>query len=108
MATDDEARQFFESLMGNFDTSCPLRWSFVLGRVSEGKLGPLMQDVMAMGFAEVDPDPDDELDDVYDLYFAEVCVHDADTFARRVVEVQELATRKRLTLVDFSAGDPDA
>jgi hypothetical protein len=99
-----EAVQFFESLAGDFDTAAALRWSFLLDGATEDQVEALMAEVGGMGFSEVEPMADEEREGRYTLWFAEVCVHTADSFARRVATIEELAAREGLVMSDYSAG----
>jgi hypothetical protein len=104
MAEAGEAERFFKSLAGDFDTAAPLRWSFLLDGLSEDQVGPLMEEVGGLGFTEVEPLADEEQEGRYTLWFAEVRVHSAGSFAERVVAVEHLAAREGLVMSDFSAG----
>ncbi len=107
MAEGGEAERFFQSLADEFNTAAPLRWSFMLDRLSEDQVGPLMQEVGRLGFTEIEPLADEEREGQYTLYFAEVRVHSARSFARRVKAVVRLANREGLVMSDFSAGCPE-
>jgi hypothetical protein len=107
MVGPGEAEKFFESLAGDFDTAAPLRWSFLLDGLSEDQVGPLMDEVGGLGFTEVEPLADEEQESRYTLWFAEVRVHTARSFAERVEVVEQFAAREGLALSDFSAGRPE-
>jgi hypothetical protein len=107
MAEASEAERFFASLARDFDTAAPLRWSFMLGGLSEDRVGPFMDEVGGLGFTEVEPLSDEEREGRYLLWFAEVRVHSAASFAERVAVVEQLAGREGLVVSDFSAGHPD-
>lgn len=107
MAEAGEAGGFFASLDPDFDTTTPLRWSFLLDGLSEGQVGPLMEEIGGLGFAEVEPLYGDEGEGRYTLWFAEVRVHSAESFAERVTTVRRLAVREGLVMSDFSTGRPD-
>src|SRR5262245_44974390 len=107
MAEAGEAERFFESLAADFDTAAPLRWSFLLDGLSEDQVGPLMVAVGGLGFTEVEPLADEEREDRYTLWFAEVRVHSGRSFAEQVAAVEQLAARKGLVMSDFSAGRPE-
>lgn len=66
-----------------------------------------MEEVGALGFAEVEPMADEEQEGRYILWFAEVHVHSAHSFAVRVATVEQLAIREGLVMSDFSAGRPE-
>lgn len=108
MAEASEAERFFESLAGDFDTAAPLRWSFLFDGLSEDQVGPLMEEVSGLSFTEVEPMADEEREGQYTLWFAEVRVHSARSFAERVAAVEQLAAREGLVMSDFSAGRPEA
>ena len=107
MAEAREAERFFESLAGDFDTAAPLRWSFLLDGLSEDQVGPLMGEVGGLGFTAVEPLANEEREGRYALWFAEVRVHTARSFAERVEIVEQFAAREGLVMSDFSAGRPD-
>jgi len=107
MAKAGEAERFFDSLASDFDTTAPLRWSFLLDGLSEDQVGPLMDEVGGLGFTEVEPMADEEQERRYTLWFAEVRVHSAQSFAERVAAVEQLAVREGLLMSDFSAGRSD-
>jgi hypothetical protein len=103
----DEAGQavrFFESLAAAFDTTTALRWSFLMRGATEDQVAQLLATVGAMGFSEIEPMADEEQEGCFTLWFAEVCVHTADSFARRVVEVKRFAAAGGLVVSDYSAG----
>jgi hypothetical protein len=107
MADRGEAERFFEALSADFNTAAPLRWSFLLDGASEDQVGPLMDEVGGLGFTEVEPMADEEREGRYTLWFAEVRVHTARSFAGRVAAVERIAARERLVVADFSAGRPE-
>jgi hypothetical protein len=107
MEEASEAERFFESLASNFDTAAPLRWSFLLDGLSEDQVGPLMEEVGGLGFTEVEPLADEEQEGRYTLWFAEVRIHSARSFAERVAMVEQLAAHEGLVMSDFSAGRPE-
>jgi hypothetical protein len=107
MAEAGEAERFFDSLAGGFDTATALRWSFLLDGLSEDQVGTLMEEVGVLGFTEVEPLADEEQEGRYILWFAEVRVHSARSFAERVAAVEQLAAREGLVMSDFAAGRPD-
>lgn len=107
MAGPGEAERFFESLAGDFDTAAALRWSYLLDGLSEDQVGPLMGEVRGLGFTEVEPLADEERVGRYTLWFAEVRVHTARSFAERVEVVKKFAAHERLVMSDFSAGRPE-
>lgn len=104
MADDNEAVRFYESLGADFDTAEPLRWSFLLSGAVEGQIAPLMKELVGLGFNEVEPMLDEDREGRYILWFAMVGVHNADSFAGLVSQVEELAAREALAVFDFSAG----
>lgn len=104
MAEIGEAERFFESLADSFDTTNPLRWNFLLSGLSVDQVGPLMDEVEGLGFTEVEPLADEEQAERFLLWFAEVRVHSAVSFAERVAVVEHLAGREGLVVSDFSAG----
>lgn len=108
MADRSEVNQFFESLAPHFDTTSPLRWGFLLDGASEERVDPLMAELSALGFVEIEAMFDDENPGKCILGFGEVCVHSAESFARRVESVEGLAAREGLQLSDYSAGLADA
>jgi hypothetical protein len=110
MAETDDPREFFASLDADFDTTAPLGWNFMLKGAAEDRVGPLMDTLAAMGFPRVEPMADEDGEGRYILWFQEVRVHTADSFAARVAAVDELAARERLEFWDYSAGwaDEDA
>ena len=107
MADLSEAVRFFESLAPSFDTSGPLLWGFLLGRVPEDRVGPLMDEIRGLGFNEPEPMLEEADQGRYILGFQEVCTHTAESFARRVEVVELLANRERLEVYDYSAGCPE-
>jgi hypothetical protein len=107
MSDAGEAERFFASLDRDFDTSAPLRWSFLLDGLSEDRVGPLMEVVGELGFAEVEPLIDEEREGHYTLWFAEVRVHTAASFAERVAAVEQLAAQEGLVMSDFSTSHPE-
>ena len=104
MADVGEAERFFASVARDFDITAPLRWSFLLDGLSEEQVEPLMGQVSGLGFTEVEPLADEEQAGRYTLWFAEVRVHTAASFAARVAAVERLAAREGLVMSDFSAG----
>jgi hypothetical protein len=60
MAEAGEVERFFESLADSFDTTAPLRWSFLLDGLAGERVGPLMAEVGRLGFTEVEPLADEE------------------------------------------------
>jgi hypothetical protein len=104
MMEADEPDRFFKSLADAFDTTAPLRWSFLLDGATEDQVGQLMRKVGEMGFAEVEPLADEWEEGRYNLWFAEVRVHTAGSFAARVREVEQFASLEGLVVSDFSAG----
>jgi hypothetical protein len=110
MAEADEAREFFASLDPDFDTTAELGWNFMLKGAAEDRVGPLMGTLTEMGFTRVEPMEDEDTEGRYILWFQEVRVHTADSFASRVATVEQLAARERLVFWDYSAGwaDEDA
>jgi hypothetical protein len=104
MAGADDAAEFFRSLAADFDTAGPLRWSFLLDGAAEDQVGPLMDEAGRLGFAEVEPMADEEREGRYTLWLSEVRVHTAESFARRVAAVEQLAAREGLVVSDYSAG----
>jgi hypothetical protein len=110
MADADDAREFFASLSADFDTASPLGWNFMLKGAAEDQVGPLMDTLAGMGFPRAEPMADEDEEGRYILWFQEVCVHTADSFAARVAAVEELAAREGLEFWDYSAGwaDEDA
>jgi hypothetical protein len=107
VAEADDAREFFASLDADFDTTAPLGWCFMLKGAAEDRVGPLMDTLTGMGFSGVEPMDDGDTEGRYILWFQEVRVHTADSFAARVAAVEELATREQLELWDYSAGWPE-
>ena len=103
-AESNEAVRFYHSLGPDFDTAAPLRWSFLLEGVAEDQVGQLMEMLGGMGFTEAEPMAAEEQEGQYILWFAEVCLHTAESFARRVAAVEQLAVREGLVVSDFSAG----
>lgn len=110
MAEADEARKFFASLDGDFDTASPLGWNFMLKGATEDQVGPLMDTLTGVGFHRVEPMADEDEEGRYILWFQEVRVHSAESFAARVAAVEELAAQEGLEVWDYSAGwaDEDA
>lgn len=104
MAETGEPERFFQSLAAEFDTATLLRWSFLLDGATEDQVGPLMGEVRRLRFAEVEPLADEEHAGRYKLWFSEICVHTAATFAARVAVIEQLAERERLVVSDYSAG----
>jgi hypothetical protein len=100
----DEAARFYRSLTPDYDTMRALRWSFLLEGATQDQVGPLMGRVRGMGFTEVEPMADEERDGRYILWFAEVRVHTAESFAERVAAVEHLAAQEGLVVSDYSAG----
>jgi hypothetical protein len=107
MSDSSGAKRFFESLAPDFETSKPLRWGFLLSGIPEDRVGPLMDELGGLGFTEVEPMVDEEHEGRFRLGFAEVGVHTAGSFARRVEVVERLAEREGLELSDYSAARPD-
>jgi hypothetical protein len=99
----NEAMQFYQSLATDFDTTEPLRWSFLLGGAAEDRVGSLMESLAGMGFPEIEPMLDEEQQGLYIVWFAEVCVHSADSFAQRVAAVERFAAHEGLVVYDYSA-----
>lgn len=63
--------------------------------------------VEQLKFIEIEPLFDEERDGKYILGFGEIRVHTAQSFAGRVAEVEQLAAREQLVLLDYSAGPPE-
>ncbi len=103
MTESSEAVRFFESLAREFDTTAELRWSFLLDGATKDQVGPLLGAVIEMGFTEFEPMADEEHEGRYTLWFAEVCVHSTDSFARRVATVEQFASREGLVVPDYAA-----
>jgi hypothetical protein len=106
MTEPNEAGRFFEALAADLDTSSPLRWSFVLGGLSEDQVEPLKAEVGRLGFTEVEGLFDEDHSGRYNIWFAEVCTHSKESFAERVEAVDDLAEREGLKLSDDSAATP--
>jgi hypothetical protein len=106
MTEPNEAVRFFESLAADFDTSSPLRWSFILGGLSEDQVEPLIAEVGRLEFTEVEGLFDEDHSGRCSLWFAEVCTHSKESFSERVQAVEKLAEREGLELSDYSAGTP--
>jgi hypothetical protein len=107
MSEADEAKQFFASLGAHFDTAAPLGWSFMLKGAAEDQVGRLMDMIAGLGFSRAEPMEDEDQEGLYILWFQELCVHTAESFAARVVAVEELAAREGLEVWDYSAGRTD-
>jgi hypothetical protein len=107
MIEPNEAVRFFDSLSADFDTTSPLRWSFMLGGLSEDQVDPLVAEVGRLGFTEVEGFFDEDHAGQYKLWFAEICPHTKESFAERVEAIKHLAEREGLELADYSAGIPD-
>jgi hypothetical protein len=103
MAEASEAQTFFMSLTAPCDTSAPLRWSFLLCGAAVDQIPPLMEAIAKLGFTEIEPMADEEQEGRCSLWFAEVCIHTADSFGRRVAIVEQLAAREGLVVSDYSA-----
>jgi hypothetical protein len=103
MTEASEAKRFFESLAGDFDTAAALQWSFLLDGLSEDQVQTIMEEVGRLGFTEVEPLADEEREGHYTLWFAEVRVHSAQSLAERVAAVEQFASREGLVMSDFSA-----
>jgi hypothetical protein len=106
MVGDGEAVRFFESLSSDIDRSAALRWGFLLSGATEVQVGPLMETVERLGFTDIEPLFDEEHEGRFILYFSEVCVHTARSFAERVALVEQVAAREGLVVADYSAGYP--
>ncbi len=104
VANSFESNQFFKTLSADFDMAAPLRWSFLLDGASEDKVGALIHEISRLGFAEVEPSTSENCEGQYTLWFSEVCVHTAQSFAARVAVVEQFAESKDLVVLDFSAG----
>jgi hypothetical protein len=104
LAKPFESNQFFKMLSADFDTAAPLCWSFLLDGASEDKIGALINEISSLGFAEVEPITDENCEGQYSLWFSEVCIHTARSFATRVAVVEQFAESKGLVVSDFSAG----
>jgi hypothetical protein len=87
-----------------FDMVALLRWSFLLDGESEDKIGAFINEISSLGFAEVEPIIDENCEGQYSLWFSEVCIHTARSFATRVAVVEQFAESKGLVVSDFSAG----
>ena len=103
MTESSEAVRFFESLAGDFDTTAELRWSFLLDGATKDQVRTLLRSAVEMGFTEFETMADEEHEGRYTFWFADVCVHIADSFARQVGIVEKFASREGLVLFDYAA-----
>ena len=104
MANPPTPAEFFSSLSATYKTDAPLRWSFLLFGLTGDRVDPVMAGVGELGFAEAEPGWREDRDGEYTLWLSEVRRHTADSFARRVAQVEEYAAREGLTVADYSAG----
>jgi hypothetical protein len=98
MMKADKAREYFASFDQDY-VGAPLCWNFMLMEVANDRLGPLTDTLIDMGFPCVKPLADEGI-----VWFQEVRVHTADSFAARVADVAELAARERLEFWSYGVG----
>lgn len=99
---------FFQRVAGDFDVATPLRWSFLLRGLAQPQLEPLTEKIRGLDFTEVDLMIDEENEDSFILYFAEIRVHTVQSFTDRVKTVDQLAVHEGIMpQSNWGAGLPE-
>ncbi|MFW9993907.1 MAG: hypothetical protein ACFFD4_17820 [Candidatus Odinarchaeota archaeon] len=121
MANDNnlvkELEEFFAE--SNYDVTRPLSWGHYIDKIKKDDVQSVMNEIRALGFQEVEPLLNDELEMgtdelsttaiadsplVFSLYCYEVAVHTPESLARRIGEITVICSKYNVQYSDWSAG----